>query len=105
MRDEAAEIGRVAATTIKGKKRKSAPPVEFFIAKLVKRCSETILGSDILDDCRRLIPFVEDLDKQQVSQLVKAIDEMLDRGERGFRDIQKALKSGKPNELRKLLEA
>jgi hypothetical protein len=103
-RSSARMIGHAAVSKVKGKKKRSPPPVELYIAKLTRKCQTLEPYQGILEECRHLTPFINDLDKTQTRNLAAALESMLTRSATGVKHVAEALRSHEPKELRKLLE-
>lgn len=98
-------IGKAAVQAVLEKKPKSAPPVEVYIDKIIARCAVAEPYHQILTDCERLIPYIDDIDKARASRLASALEAMLKRTVYGVSSVCQALRSGNRQRLRKALEA
>lgn len=100
----AKSIGTRAVKDVASGKAKAPPPVELYMAKLIEKCEKAEPYSDILTECRRLIPFVDDLNKAQSLRLAVALEAMLKRSAVGVVAVAKALRDGNAKRVTALLE-
>jgi hypothetical protein len=101
---QAIHIGKTAAASVAGPKSKGQPPVELYIAKLIAQCETAEPYGAILVACRRLLPFVDDLDRASAYRLAKALRAMLHRSAVGVNAVAAALESGSGRRLTALLK-
>lgn len=104
-KDLAVGIGQAEVSRVVTKRVKQGPPVEFYIGKLIHKCEQAEPYNDILAQCQRLTPFVDDLDPEQTRKLATALEAMLKRTATKVRYLVDALRAQKPTALRKALEA
>src|ERR1043166_2815475 len=78
-RKEAKEIGRAGAAEGARPKAKVGPDVEVYIRRLCEKCDESAAYQTIVIECRRLIPFHDDLDPDQLHKLADSIERMIER--------------------------
>jgi ParB-like chromosome segregation protein Spo0J len=104
-REESVAIGRQAVRAVAGRSAKNhVPEIEFYAAKLIARCEKAEPYADILTDCYRLVPFIDDLTEPLARRLAKALAEMLGRSSTGVAGIVRALRSGNHKKIAALLE-
>jgi hypothetical protein len=60
-RDLATTIAQRSVREVAGPKQKVVPPIEVWTQKLIHRCQTIDPYADVLTDCRRLTPFIDDL--------------------------------------------
>jgi ParB-like chromosome segregation protein Spo0J len=99
-REEAKRIGHQAAAKVAGPKVKGGPDVEEYIKKLINKCNLDVDHHDIVDECRRLIPFLDDLDPDQLSRLADSIENYADRQYRTLTDLAKTFRSSRGSNLK-----
>lgn len=105
-RDLSVEIGKAAARKVVEPKAKGLPQIEVYAARLIAKCERPKTPySDILTDCRRLVPFVDDLDAKLARTVAAALETMLRRDAEGVRGVVVALRSGDGVMIKKALEA
>lgn len=93
---QAATIGKEAAKRAAAPKAKALPPIEVYAARLIAKCEKSIgRYDDILTECRRLTPFIEDLNKKLANQLADALLKMLKRDAEGVKNVVSALRAGR----------
>lgn len=104
-RDLGVSIGKAAAKKVAEPKARALPPIEVYAAKLIARCERsTGRYDDVLTECRRLTPFVDDIDKGLALRVADALLSMLKRDAEGVRAVVNALRSGNGKALVALLE-
>lgn len=105
-RNMAVGIGKAASEQVAGKKPKTLPMMEVYAARLIEKCNTSDPYGDILTECRRLIPYIDDLDVALARKLADALDGMLRRSTTGVQSVAKALRTGNADKFRQaLLEA
>jgi hypothetical protein len=101
VRDEATRIGRQAAAKVAGPKVKVGQDVEIYIKKLINKCnSDAAEYHEVVTECRRLIPFVDDLDTDQLSRLAESIERYADRKYRTLTDLVTTFRSSRGSNLK-----
>lgn len=103
-RDVAVGIAKKAVQDVAGPKAPKVQQVEIYLSKLIDVCEQAEPYAAILRDCRRLIPFVDDLQPASANRLASALEGMLKRGEVGVRSVAAALRSGNYRRVVALLE-
>jgi hypothetical protein len=103
-RNEAAKMGADAVKAVTGPKTKALPLVEVYTDKLIRKVEVADPYAVILTECRRLIPFVDDLSPMLMKRLAKALREMLDRSSTGVDFVVRALEAGKAQSFVALLK-
>jgi ParB/Sulfiredoxin domain len=103
-REEAVHIGRQAASKIAGKKIKTGPDVEIYIRGLINKCN---LGAapylEIVNECRRLVPFLDDISAEQLNRLAQSIENYAERQYRTLTDLAKTLRSSRGSDRKETL--
>jgi len=104
-REEAVALGRQAAKEVAGKTaKKHVPEIEFYAARLIKRCEAVDPYADILRECYRLVPFVDDLTEPLARKLATALATMITRSTVRVSPIVRALRAGNRRQVRALLQ-
>ena len=91
--DTARKLGRAAVRAVKPT-LKALPHVDLYILKLMHKCERSEPYGGILTECRRLIPYVDELDPALLTRLTTALRDMLARSTRGAEGVTRALESG-----------
>ena len=104
-RSEASAVGRAAATRVAGKAaKKSQPPIEVYVGKLIKVYATYSPAEPLITKTRRLLPFIGDLDANLSRALAEAIEKFVERQNRVYLDLAKALRSGNKRRVTALLK-
>lgn len=103
-RTTAVDIGKTAAREVAGPKTKKVPQIEVYTGRLIAKCEKVEPYAEILTECYRLVPFIDDLDEPLARRLAKALDAMLKRSTVGVEGIVKALRAGNRKRFVALLE-
>jgi ParB/Sulfiredoxin domain len=99
----AVDIGKHAVASVVQKK-KAVPQIEVYTARLIERCEKVEPYADILTECYRLVPFLEDLSPALARTLASALERMLKRSSGSVEPIIRALRSGNQKKVIALLE-
>jgi hypothetical protein len=90
----AVSIGKAAAKKAAEPKLKTLPAIEVYALQLVAKCEKsTGRYEDILTECRRLVPYVNDLHRSLAVRMADALLAMLKRDAEGVRNVVNALRS------------
>jgi hypothetical protein len=100
IREEAKRIGHQAAQKIAGPKVKVVPEVEDYIKNLIDKCNLDAEFSAIVIECRRLIPFLHDLDAGQLIRLAESIEKYANRQYRTLSDLAETFRSARGSNLK-----
>jgi hypothetical protein len=100
VREEAKRIGHQAAQKIAGPKVKVLPEVEDYIKNLIDKCNLDAEFSAIVVECRRLIPFLDDLDAGQLIRLAESIEKYANRQYRTLTDLAETFRSARGSNLK-----
>lgn len=107
--DGARRAGRDSADAVAhqvGKRVETLPTIQVYAKKLIAKCEgSTGRYDDVLKECRRLIPFVDEIDRGLAGKVADALVEMLKRDAEGVRNVAAALRSGRGETFAALLEA
>lgn len=104
VRDMAVSLGKRAARDIAEKRKKKTPPIEVYTARLTQRAGKLEPYNKFLKECRRIVPFVDDLTPALARSLADALEAMLTRSEVKVRAVARALRSGNRSKVVALLE-
>lgn len=102
-RSDAVSIGAAAVREV-APKAKTQPPVEIYIAKLIDRWQWAHPAHEVLTDCRRLVPFIDDLQPAQARKLADVIETTYTRALTEVQRMAKTLRSGNIPRIKALLE-
>jgi ParB-like chromosome segregation protein Spo0J len=100
VREEAKRIGHQAAQKIAGPKVKILPEVEDYIKDLIDKCNLDAEFSAVVIECRRLIPFLDDLDAGQLIRLAESIEKYANRQYRTLSDLAETFRSARGSNLK-----
>jgi len=102
-KDIAVSIGKSAAKQVQEKKPGGVPTVEIYMERIIKNSRKIDPYSEIIRECNRLYPYIDDLNPSLRKKLADALESMVQRNTVEIERIIGALESGDVPKLKKLL--
>ena len=76
-------------------KTKKVPTAEVYVGRLIRKYEVFDPYAQLLTECRRLIPFVDDIGPVLSKQLANALRDMFGRSSRGVQSLARSLETRK----------